>query len=79
MITVQHIKEQNGDNLRSAEEQLDFYADATAQITALIFEAGGLFLNIKKNLYNFGFEFGRLMYLLDALEDYEKDIFQETI
>ncbi len=77
LITVQHIKEQNGDNLRSAEEQLDFYADATAQITALIFEAGGLFLNIKKNLYNFGFEFGRLMYLLDALEDYEKDIFKK--
>lgn len=61
---------------QQVEEKLDF-ASPTAEITALIFEKGAeVVSNIeaKNNMYAFGKALGTLVYWLDALEDYEKDI-----
>jgi hypothetical protein len=55
---------------------LDYYAKTTAKITAYIFQQGGLRLNHKTDLYQLGYSFGRLMYVLGAFEDYEEDIFK---
>lgn len=53
------------------------FAAPTAKMTALIFEKGAEVMgNIpaKSVLYDFGKAFGTLIYWLDALEDYEKDL-----
>lgn len=64
-------------NRREAEEKsLDKLAFPTAQTTAVFFREG--IKQIGKNefenpAFELGFAFGKLIYLLDAFEDYEKD------
>ncbi len=77
LIAIQQEKESNHSDKTSINADTNYYADSTAQITAIIFEAGGRFLKIDADLNAFGFEFGKLIYLLDAVEDYEKDIFKQ--
>ncbi len=60
------------------EDFLCFYAQPTAEITAHIFEKGAIFIgreDLATPLYNLGFAFGKLIYLLDAYEDLEKDAY----
>jgi hypothetical protein len=64
-------------NLReTAESSLDDLAFPTAQTTAIFFREGVKQIG-KRELENLafeiGFNFGKLVYLLDAFEDYEKD------
>lgn len=75
-IEQQNEREQQKSTHKSIEASLVYYAEATAQITAYIFQQGGLRLNHKTDLYQLGYSFGRLMYILDAFEDYEEDIFK---
>jgi hypothetical protein len=70
----QVLKSQN--ERETAENSLDALAFPTAQTTAIFFREG--FKRIGKvdleNLaFEIGFNFGKLVYLLDAFEDYEKD------
>lgn len=63
------------------KQQLSHYAQPTAQMTALVFQNAAKVLklttkNIAQDLANLGFAFGQLAYMLDALEDIEKDIAQ---
>ncbi|MCH2023572.1 MAG: DUF5685 family protein [Saprospiraceae bacterium] len=58
------------------EACLDHYADATAQITATVFAEGGKRLKNEVDLQHLGYQFGKLMYILDAFEDYEMDVFK---
>ncbi|MGH1339108.1 MAG: DUF5685 family protein [Aureispira sp.] len=51
------------------------YAAPTAQITSALFGLGGQLLENKATLEALGLAFGQLMYILDAFEDYEKDVF----
>src|SRR5215203_104643 len=60
----------------AAGNSLDELAFPTARTTAVFFREGVKLIN-KNNLENIafelGFSFGKLIYLLDAFEDYEKD------
>jgi hypothetical protein len=75
-IQQQNEREQQPSIHKNIEESLDYYAEATAKITAYIFQQGGLRLKHKVDLYQLGYSFGQLMYVLDAFEDYEQDVFK---
>lgn len=64
-------------NGKSTEEIIEYLAEPTAKATALFFEHGGNLLGKnteeKSLLYEIGYNFGALVYLLDAYEDYAKD------
>lgn len=60
--------------LEQEKNSLETYASPTAKITSLIFRQGAKLIQTDANsLERIGFEFGKLAYLLDAFEDYEKD------
>lgn len=52
------------------------YAHPTAQITSALFSLGGELLGKSTDLEALGLAFGQLMYVLDAFEDYEQDVFK---
>lgn len=55
---------------------LDEFAFPTAQTTAVFFREGvkGIGRNeLERKMFALGFSFGKIVYLLDAFEDYEKD------
>lgn len=63
---------------------LEYYSEPTAIITGIVFQRAGMLANRdddnkndkkkeNKKLYAMGFSFGRLAYILDALEDFKKD------
>lgn len=57
-------------------ESLQDLAFPTAQTTAVFFREGVKSIGrneLEKNAFELGFEFGKLVYLLDAFEDYERD------
>lgn len=58
--------------------QLEFYSEQTAKITGKVFEHGFKIINMsnkkEKIGYMIGYYFGMLIYLLDAIEDFERDI-----
>jgi hypothetical protein len=59
---------------------LNHYAKPTAQITGGIFEKGASLSQqgkVEKEMYQLGYQFGRLNYILDAFEDIEKDLRQD--
>lgn len=61
--------------LEQEKHSLEDYAFPTAKITSLIFKKGGNLIQEESILLEkIGFEFGRLAYILDALEDYGKDL-----
>jgi hypothetical protein len=76
LIQQQNEREQQPSIHKNIAASLDYYAEATAKITAYIFQQGGLLLNQKTDLYQLGYSFGQLMYVLDAFEDYEQDVFK---
>lgn len=57
------------------KEIIKKYSLPTANLTASIFSYGSNFTNpeLANNLYNIGFAFGEIVYLNDALTDYETD------
>ena len=65
-----------GKNCADKIAALEYLSRATAQATALFFGHGATLLqveNLRSTLFQLGYDFGRLIYLLDAFEDYEKD------
>ncbi len=57
-------------------KNLDYFAKPTAETTAIFFAQGVKLIgktDLKNLAYEIGFEFGKLIYLLDAFEDYEND------
>lgn len=61
---------------RGAREWLDYLAEPTAAVTGMVFEYGARTVGNEAaagTMRELGFAFGQLVYLLDALEDYEKD------
>jgi hypothetical protein len=62
--------------LEATSKDLDTVAEPTAQVTALVFRHGAIVAEIPEradDLAAIGHRFGRLIYLLDAWEDFEKD------
>lgn len=65
--------ESNGKN---AAEILENFAAPTCDATAAFFSEGAKICganDFEKSFYRLGFDFGKLIYLIDAFEDYEKD------
>jgi hypothetical protein len=61
---------------QSADDILNDLAEPTAIATAMFCELGARLVGrpeAESRLYELGYNFGRLIYLLDAFEDYEKD------
>jgi hypothetical protein len=59
------------------EDCIEFYAKPTAELTALIFGNAAQVIarpELKEKLSALGYDFGQMAYLLDAFEDFEKDI-----
>jgi hypothetical protein len=64
-------------NHKSSQEILDYLAEPTAKATALFFEQGARLVNKaehEKVMYQIGIYFGTIAYLIDAYEDYKKDL-----
>jgi len=61
---------------RSALEWLDYLSEPTAAVTGMVFQYGAATVGsaAAETMGELGFAFGQLVYLLDALEDYEKDV-----
>lgn len=60
-----------------SKQALDYFAQPTAIMTALVFKHGAKMVNqpsIQGTLFDLGYTFGQLIYWLDALEDFEKDV-----
>lgn len=79
-ITRQYEREKGlVPDVPTLEEHLDYYAQPTAELTALIFENGAKQTNstYSEEAKILGYNFGRLMYILDAFEDLEEDIFTQ--
>lgn len=57
-------------------EQLNHYSEPTSQLTAHVFSKAGATPAQTTALERLGQTFGRLLYVLDAFEDYEKDVFR---
>lgn len=58
-------------------EMLTHYAEPTARMTGLLFEHSASVVGQEKQdqtMYQLGYRFGQLVYILDAFEDVEKDI-----
>ena len=59
-------------------ETLEYVAEPTATVTGLTFEhaaaAVGATTEAQQTMYQLGFAFGNLVYVLDALDDYEEDL-----
>lgn len=58
------------------EKSLDALSFPTAQTTAIFFREGAALIGkreLENRAFEIGFAFGKLIYLLDAFEDYEKD------
>jgi hypothetical protein len=67
--SIQHL-------LLNPGKTLEFYAHPTASITGIIFQRASIVTgNTKKKglMYGLGYRFGQLMYILDALEDFNRD------
>ncbi len=75
-ISGQTKREEKQVHFDSSKEYLDFYAEPTAMITASSFKYGVNVIEKKElseNMYNLGYYFGKLVYLIDAFEDIQKD------
>jgi hypothetical protein len=67
-------KQPKGD---SPTEVLAFLAEPTAMATALFFSQGARTIDCsdeQEKMFQLGYSFGKLIYILDAIEDFEKDV-----
>lgn len=73
---AEQTSRENNLNGKTEDEILEFLAQPTANATALFFAEGAKIAGCETNqqtMFALGFAFGKLVYLLDAFEDYEKD------
>lgn len=75
-ILGEQTMRENSPHEQTPDAHLHFLAEPTATATALFFAEGAKFVGSvesKNTMHALGAAFGRLVYLLDAFEDYEKD------
>lgn len=58
---------------------LHYFAEPTAQMTALIFKGAvsTRSIDLQEKMHQLGYQFGQLNYILDAFEDLEEDLFSQ--
>lgn len=72
----QSIREKYGRGRLSEHDSLSMFAEPTAMITAIVFQHSGSIVSgdtWNTTMHRLGFGFGKLIYLLDAFEDYARD------
>lgn len=75
-IAIQKEREEKEVFFDTSKEYLDFYSEPTSIITALSFKNSIKVIekeHYADTMYLLGYNFGKLIYLLDAFEDVEKD------
>ena len=72
----QHQLEAQAQRQPNLAEHLAHYSQPTQAITAEVFAHGSTDPSIQPALSALGSAFGQLLYVLDAFEDYEKDVFE---
>ncbi len=75
-IKEQFLREKKKTFFDSLQETLKYYSSLTAQITGMVFKYGVLSMNnenLSKIFFEMGKSFGEIVYIIDAIEDYEKD------
>ncbi len=75
-IGIQLEREVKKTQFNTITETLNYYAEPTAMMTALVFKHGAKMTqhpSAKDTLFDIGHSFGQLIYWLDALDDFEKD------
>lgn len=78
LVDQQIAREASSPCFEQLEDCLSYYAAPTVEITSFIFaQAGRNLSNNPAHLAHVGQLFGQLVYILDAFEDYEKDIFNQ--
>lgn len=78
---LQKIREQESNNFNAPEHYLNYFSESTAIITGSAFENGAKVIGKTQysyDMYKMGYCFGKLIYLIDAIEDYSKDIKNKT-
>jgi hypothetical protein len=68
---------QKQEAVENNDSDLEDFSKPTAAATGMFFREGVRLIGkdeLKDTAYNFGFSFGKLVYLVDAFEDYEKDL-----
>lgn len=77
LVYLQKKRESENIQLNSEREKLNYFAETTAAMTGISFKKGAEVVGKDQyadQMYKLGNNFGRIVYILDALEDYEKDI-----
>jgi hypothetical protein len=73
----QLILEKNNVEFDNLEDCINYYSQPTAKLTALIFGNAAHIIarpELEEKLSALGYDFGQMAYLLDAFEDFEKDL-----
>ena len=76
-VYQQEVERIHPSTFTTLEDALHYSADPTAQITGFIFQQGARISGqnlAEGNMYEVGYAFGRLAYMLDAFEDIEVDL-----
>lgn len=76
-IDEQELRESGDFVFENYQKAVAYFAEPTAQITGLVFQYGTSAIGEAKlgnSFFEFGYQFGQLIYLLDAFEDFQKDI-----
>ena len=72
----EHARREQGDVKGGAKQHLEWMAEATAEITAMVFRQGAAVMGRGEEqgkMAMLGRDFGKMIYLLDAWRDFEKD------
>jgi hypothetical protein len=73
-IECQQHRESEKNVSYEGEAALSYYSEPTARITAAIFSRGAACIGHSTDyMYQFGYQLGELIYVIDALEDVDKD------
>ncbi|MBR3844121.1 MAG: hypothetical protein IKM39_01280, partial [Clostridia bacterium] len=63
-----------GDIENCSEESLDYYSHPTADVLGKLFSYNMPTQSLSRILYTIGYNVGKWVYLIDALEDYQQDL-----
>ena len=81
LARLQYKRERIRPRIDNGEKLLGYYSEFTARITGLIFQHASTLTGHagqKEEMYRIGFGLGSIVYLLDAVEDFEKDRKEKT-
>lgn len=79
-LNAEQLKDQllrNNEREKEKGQSLEYYTEISSLLTGAIFSLGAKVVNrpeLKEQLQELGEKFGKLIYLLDAYEDYEQDV-----